>query len=260
MRLAGKHVVITGAASGIGRAACALFCREGATVLGLDLDGEAGPSLSAEVDSPRFEFERLDVSSEAEIAALAERIRESWPTLDVLYNNAGVITGKPLLESTVEDWQRMHDVNSRSVFLTMRELAPLMTNPGGSIVNTSSGGGILATPNMSVYSAAKAGVIMLSRCAAVDLAPGIRVNAILPGVIDSPMPRTFLAGLPPDRRPAALNRLAEEHLLGRLGRPEEIAAAALFLASDEASFVTGSAMCVDGGSTARLSRHTEDDG
>ena len=255
-RLDGKRVVLTGAASGIGRAACALFLREGATLVGVDIDAEGGASLAEELreHGERFRFERLDVSSEDEIVAFARRLADDWPTLDVLYNNAGVIRGKALLDSTMEDWSLLHDVNSKSVFLTMRELAPLMTNPGGSIVNTSSGGGILATPNMSVYSAAKAGVIMLSRCAAVDLAPGIRVNAILPGVIDTPMPRDFVAGMPAEDRQRALDDLAAEHLVGRLGQPEEIAAAALFLASDEASFVTGSAMCVDGGSTARLSR------
>jgi 2-keto-3-deoxy-L-fuconate dehydrogenase len=250
-RLAGKYAVITGAAGGVGSAACRLFCAEGATVLGVDLNAEAGAALQAQLTSDGFDFQfrALDLTSEADIARFAAEATQER-RVDVLYNNAGAILGKHFLESTVEDWDRMHDVNSKSVFLMMREFAPKMTNPGGSIVNTSSAGGAFAIPNMSLYGAAKAGTIMLSRVAAVDLAPGIRVNAIVPGLVDTAMPHGFVEGLPDEHKRAVLDGLARQHLTGRMAQPIEIASAAMFLASDEASFVTASAMYVDGGATA----------
>lgn len=243
--------MITGVTGGVGRAASRLFCSEGASVVGVDLSTDAGTELERELTAQGydFKFRTVDVSSEEQVGRLATEVTADR-LVDVLYNNAGIILGKHILESTVEDWDRVHDVNSKSVFLMIRAFAPRMTNPGGSIVNTSSAGGSVALPNMAIYGAAKAGVVLLSRVAAVDLAPGIRVNAILPGVVDTPMPRSFVSLLPEDQQGAVLDHLTAQHLTGRLGRPEEVAAAALFLASDESSFVTGSAMFVDGGATA----------
>lgn len=250
-RLQGKYAVITGATGGVGRAACRLFCAEGATVVGVDIADDAGASLESELRNEGFDFEfrSVDVTSESAVDALAAEIAGERQ-VDILYNNAGAILGKPLLDSTLDDWDRMHDVNSKSVFLTMKAFAPRMTNPGGSIVNTSSAGGAFAIANMSLYGAAKAGVIMLSRVAAVDLAPGIRVNALMPGLVDTPMPHSFVAGLPEEQKRAVLAGLAAQHLTGRMAQPEEIAAAALFLASDDGSFVTASTLYVDGGATA----------
>lgn len=250
-RLDNKLAVITGATGGVGRAACHMFCREGASVIGVDIDDDAGAALQSQLTAEgfAFEFRTVDVASEHEVAELAADVGQGR-TIDIVYNNAGVILGKPIVESTVEDWDRIHNVNSKSVFLMIRAFAPRMTNPGGAIVNTSSAGGAVALPNMAIYGAAKAGVIMLSKVAAVDLAPGIRVNALLPGVVDTPMPHNFVAGLPEAQQTAVLDGFRAQHLTGRIGRPEEVAAAALFLASDEASFITGSAMYVDGGATA----------
>jgi 2-keto-3-deoxy-L-fuconate dehydrogenase len=250
-RLKDKYAVITGATGGVGRAACHMFCGEGASVVGVDIAADAGAELEHELTSEGhdFQFRRADVSSEKDVNDLAADITAER-AIDIVYNNAGVILGKHILESSVADWDRIHDVNSKSVFLMIRAFAPRMTNPGGSIINTSSAGGVAAIPNMSIYGAAKAGVVMLSRAAAVDLAPGIRVNALIPGLIDTPMPRSFVSQLPEEQRPAALDGMKAQHLVGRLGRAEEVAAAALFLASDEASFVTASAIYVDGGATA----------
>ncbi|OBI41376.1 SDR family NAD(P)-dependent oxidoreductase [Mycobacterium sp. E796] len=250
-RLDNKYAVITGATGGVGRAACRMFCGEGASVVGVDIRTDAGEELERELrgDGYDFQFRTVDVSSEDEVNRLAVTVADGR-SVDIVYNNAGVILGKNILQSSVADWDRLHDVNSKSVFLMIRAFAPQMTNPGGAIVNTSSAGGAVAIPNMSIYGAAKAGVVMLSRVAAVDLAPGIRVNALVPGLIDTPMPRSFVASLPEDQQDAVLEGMKAQHLTGRLGRPEEVAAAALFLASDEASFVTGTAMFVDGGATA----------
>lgn len=250
-RLDSKYAVITGATGGVGRAASRMFCEEGASVLGVDIAAEAGAELEAELRREGFDFEfrSVDVSSENEVNELAAHVSASRK-VDIVYNNAGIILGKHILDSTVDEWDRVHNVNSKSVFLMIRAFAPLMANPGGSIINTSSAGGSIALPNMSIYGAAKAGVVMLSRVAAVDLAPGIRVNAILPGLVDTAMPRSFVSLLPEDQQTAVIDGMKAQHLTGRIARPEEIAAAALFLASDEASFVTGSAMFVDGGATA----------
>ncbi|BBX64292.1 oxidoreductase [Mycobacterium saskatchewanense] len=249
-RLANKYAVITGATGGVGRAACRLFCAEGASVVGVDIRGDAGAQLESELtgEGHDFEFRTVDVSSEDQVNDLAATVA-GRRSVDIVYNNAGAILGRGILQSSVEDWDRIHNINSKSVFLMIRAFAPRMTNPGGAIVNTSSAGGAVAIPNMSIYGAAKAGVVMLSRVAAVDLAPGIRVNALVPGLIDTAMPRSFVASLPDEQQDAVLEGMKAQHLVGRLGRPEEVAAAALFLASDEASFVTGSAMFVDGGAT-----------
>jgi NAD(P)-dependent dehydrogenase (short-subunit alcohol dehydrogenase family) len=248
-RLKGKYAVITGVASGIGKAACRMFCEEGATVVGVDLDEDGGAALQRSLSDKGapFEFRRLDVTDEAGINALAEELASRWPTLDVLYNNAGRTLTKHLLDSTAEEWDSALDANAKSVFLTMRAFAPRMRNPGGSIVNTSSGASMVAVPDSSIYCASKAAVVMLSKAAAVDLAPGIRVNAILPGTTDTPMPRGYIAKLSPEEGKQVLDAQVRAHLVGRMAQPEEIAAAALFLATDEASFVTGSAMVVDGG-------------
>lgn len=250
-RLAGKRAVITGATGGIGAASCRLFCREGAAVIGADIDIDGGRSLEAELRAQGYDFRfvRTDVTDQGQVEHLATLAAEPGP-VDIVFANAGVILGKPLLQSSVEDWDRMHDLNGKSVFLTIKAFAPRMTDPGGSIVVTSSGGAVAALPNMSLYAASKASAVALAKGAAVDLAPGIRVNALLPGVIDTPMPRSFVSPLPSDQQEEIMSGFEDLHVLKRLGRPEEVAAAALFLAGDESSFFTASAMMVDGGASA----------
>ena len=222
-------------------------------MLGADVDEAAGAELQIELRGAGldFEFVRCDVSSSADVATLAERVRERFGGLDVLYNNAGVILAKPLVEITDAEWDHVQAVNGRGVFLTMRELVPLMAGRRASIVNTASGLGLVGAPYMSAYCASKGAVVLLSKAAALELGPDIRVNALCPGVIDTPMPHALAAGLPGDAGRALLEGFEREHVAGRLGRPEEVVAAALFLASDEASFVTGVALPVDSGVTAR---------
>ena len=155
------------------------------------------------------------------------------------------------METTDEEWDLVINVNLRGTFLTMRALVPLMAGRTASIVNTSSGLGLVGTEQFTAYCASKGGIVLLTKAAALELGPGIRVNALCPGVIDTPLPHQALAGLPDAARSAIFAGWEASHVAGRIGRPEEVAAAALFLASDEASFITGAAIPVDSGVTAR---------
>ena len=252
-RLEGKHSVITGAAGGIGSVACRMFCAEGASVLGVDVEEGSGRDLEEELagEGLPFSFVPCDVSSSSATAALANQVEATFGGLDVLYNNAGVILGKALCETTDEEWERVIGVNLRGTFLTMRALAPLMCGRQGSIVNTASGLGLVGSEQMTAYCASKGGVVLLSKAAALELGPDIRVNVLCPGVIDTPMPRSAVARLDDSIREELFAGWESGHVAGRLGRPEEVVAAAVFLASDEASFVTGVALPIDSGVTAR---------
>jgi NAD(P)-dependent dehydrogenase (short-subunit alcohol dehydrogenase family) len=252
-RLEGKQAVITGAAGGIGSVACRMFCAEGASVIGVDRDEAGGLALETALVAAglAFSFAACDVSSPGATASLAAEVEARWGGLDVLYNNAGVILGKPLCETTDEEWEHVIGVNLTGAFLTMRALAPLMRGRRAAIVNTASGLGLDGSEQMSAYCASKGGVVLLSKAAALELGPGIRVNVLCPGVIDTPMPRSAVAGLDAEVREALFAGWEGAHVAGRLGRPEEVVAAAVFLASDEASFLTGVALPVDSGVTAR---------
>ena len=221
-------------------------------MLGVDLVDESGLALERELqaDELGFEFCRCDVTSSADVAVLADRVRNRFESLDILYNNAGVIVGRLLVETTDQEWDHVLNVNLRGSFLTMRALVPLMEGQG-SIVNMSSGLGLVGEETLTAYCASKGGVIMLTKAAALELGPGIRVNALCPGVIDTPMPRQIVAGQPAEVDEGLMRMLVEQHVAKRLGRPEEVVAAAIFLASDEASFITGAAIPVDSGVTAR---------
>ena len=252
MKLKDKIAVISGATGGMGALACRTFCENGATVIGSDLDPEAGAKLEAELrgDGHGFTFVQCDVTRHGDIRALADHVRVEHGRLDVLYNNAGVVLGKHVLETTEDEWDRVHDVVSKGTFLMIRELVPLM-GPGGSVVNVASAGGIAGMAGMSAYCSAKASVVLLTKSAAIDLAPDIRVNAICPGAIDTQMPRNFVATMPDEMAKVVWDDLANGHLTGRFGRPEEVVSVGLFLASDAASFMTGGAILVDGGWTAK---------
>lgn len=250
--LRGKTAVITGAAGGMGQVACTAFCEDGARVIGVDIDADVGAELERRLRGAGhdFTFVQGSVVAQADIDRVATAVRNTFGSLDVLYNNAGVVLGKPLLETTEEDWDLVHDVSLKGTFLMTRALAPVM-GKGGSIVNVSSTGGLVGFEFMSAYCAAKGGITLFTKAAAIELAPDIRVNTVCPGVVDTPMPRALVSGLTEDEGRAVWANFEEGHLLKRVGRPEEIVAAARFLASDEASFITGADIPVDGGWTAQ---------
>ncbi|MDL5156115.1 SDR family NAD(P)-dependent oxidoreductase [Actinomycetospora termitidis] len=246
-RLSGKNIVITGAAGGQGQAACHAFLAEGANVLGVDIDGESLATLEEKIeDRDRFSTIVADASRGEDADRVAAAARDRLGRVDALYNNHGIILGKPLMETTEEEWDRIHDIDLKSVFLLTKAVVPLMQDQGGSIINVSSVGGLVAFANMAAYGAAKGGLAMFSKVAAVDLAPWkIRVNAICPGVIDTQMPRNFISDLPD--RDEIWRGFEQGHLTGRLGRADEIVGLAVYLASDESTFMTGAVIPIDGG-------------
>ena len=240
-RLEGKVCVITGTASGIGAASARLFAAEGARVVGIDLDSEeAEGELTI----------AADVSDEEQVAAAFQRVAEEMGRVDVLMNNAGInpTDDGSVLETTLEAWQRVQDVNLRGVFLCCKHGIPMLLEAGGgSVINVAS---FVATMGAAVsqgsYTASKGAVLSLSRELGVELAGrGVRVNALCPGPVNTPLLKELFAK-DPER---AAKRLV--HIpMGRFGEPEEIAKAALFLAGDDSSFVTASTFLVDGGLSA----------
>lgn len=253
MRLQNKVAIITGASSGIGRAAAILFAQEGAKVVVADIDGVEGSSTVSTVrhQGGQAEFVCTDVSRSKDVQTMVGVTVEKFGKVDILFANAGLeivgLTG----DTTEEEYDRMMDVLLKGVWLCAKHCLPVMIeNGGGSIVNTASVAGLVAWPGGGIYGTAKAGVIGLTRAIAVDYArQNIRCNCICPGNIWTPLSEKYVA-LQPDPA-AAREALERAHPLGRSGSPEEAAQVALFLASDEASFVTGAAYTVDGGLTAR---------
>jgi len=249
-RLAGCVALITGAASGIGSACALRFAREGAAIAGLDTAaaGDERWQEAARV-APAASLALADVRDEGAVAAAIGAVLARFERIDAVVNSAGVAGGGPVHLLPLEEWQRVVGVNLTGTFLVCKHVLPAMIERRcGSIVNVASIEGLQASEGGSAYNAAKAGVVMLTRNLAMDYARvGIRANALCPGFIDTPMFRQVmeLPGLEPYRE-----RIVDAHQLGRPGTPEEIANAALFLASDESSFVTGHALVVDGGFTA----------
>jgi len=247
LRLAGKIAIVTGACGGIGTQVVQLFAREGATVLAADLaapDSEAANAIRA--ISPHVQYRRLDIASEEDVAAFYKEAGDTLGQVDILVNNAGIILGKPLAETTLAEWDRLHEVNARGTFMMIRGVLPLINRQLGSVVNISSGAALRPLKNLAAYSASKAGINALTKAAAYELAP-VRFNVVCPGPIDTPMPRKFVERLDVAGKARAFSELASARALNRLGLPEEIAAVVLFLASDEASYVTGMEFNVDGG-------------
>ena len=242
-RLAGKVAVVTGAASGMGAAMVRRCCAEGACVVAADID--AGVAAVAAEFGDRCASIETNVSSSVQVRAMIDLARERFGRLDILCNNAG-IQGPlaPTAEYDEAEWDRVIATNLTGVFLGMKHAIPVMleTAGRGSIVNTSSMASIVAFPSLPAYSASKGGVSVLTRLTAAEYArQNIRVNAIAPGAIDTGMTR----GMPQDYLKGAIDAT----LMGRIGTPQEIANLALFLASDEASFITGTETAVDGGYT-----------
>jgi len=246
-----KTVLITGAAGGIGRATVALFAEKGWLVIGVDRNtfGDSFPKNGLFIQS--------DIARPEDMHDIFGQTRAFTESLDVLVNNAAYQIAKPLIETTVEEWDAVMASNLRSVFLSAKLAHPLFNTHGGAIVNVSSVHAIQTSANIAAYAASKGGLLALTRAMAIEFAPdNIRVNAILPGAVDTPMLRAGLGrghvghGDMQER----LDNLARKTVNGRIGTPEEIAHAIYFLAdNDQSSFMTGQALVVDGGATARLS-------
>ncbi|MGH7878270.1 MAG: SDR family NAD(P)-dependent oxidoreductase [Candidatus Binataceae bacterium] len=251
-RLDNKVAVITGAASGMGRATAARFAGEGAAVVIADLNEEGGEAAVRECreNGGRAVFQKAEVSSEAAVQAAIARALDEFGRLDITFNNAGLGGALGRLEdTTVENWDRTFAVLLRSVFLGIKHSIPAMRKTGGgSIISTASIAGILGQGGPLVYSVAKAGVIHLTKCAAVELGKDrIRVNCICPGGINTPLLQKHIPG----GEPATRQLLEVLQPLARPGTGDDIAGMALYLASDDAEWVTGTAMVVDGGFVAR---------
>jgi NAD(P)-dependent dehydrogenase (short-subunit alcohol dehydrogenase family) len=248
----GKIALITGAASGIGRATALLFAREGASVVLTDINESAGNAVAAEITrhGGHAIFEPSDVTRAADCQRVTERAIRDFGAIHILFNNAGIIRRASVVELSEDDWDRVMAVNVKSIFLMSRQVIPVMEAAGGGcIINTASGWGLAGGPRAAVYCASKGAVVLLTKAMAIDHGPqNIRVNCICPGDTDTAMLRNEAQQLgEPNEK-----FLAEgaKRPLGRVGKPEEIAQAALYLAGDASSFVTGTALVVDGGGLA----------
>jgi NAD(P)-dependent dehydrogenase (short-subunit alcohol dehydrogenase family) len=250
--LTGKRALITGGASGIGRATALLFAREGAAVAVVDLDEVGGQAVVREIanNGGQAIFVRCDVSQAADCQHAVQQTVDKLGGLDILFNNAGIIRRATVIDTTEEEWDRVMAVNVKSIFLLSKYAIPVMAQAGGGvIINTASGWGLVGGRKAVSYCASKGAVVNMTRAMALDHGQqNIRVNCICPGDTDTGMLRNEARQLeePCERFLAE----AAQRPLRRIGRPEEIAQAALYLASDASSFVTGTSLVVDGGGLA----------
>lgn len=252
MRLAGKSAIVTGGAGGIGRATSLALAAEGARVAVVDLQQDAAEAVAAEIRAAGGEAVAIaaDVSAEADVERAVATAVDAFGGLDIAFNNAGIIRRTTAVETTVEEWDRVFGVNVRGIFLMCKHVVPVMAAKGkGSIINTGSGWGLKGGGQAISYCASKGAVVNMTRALAIDHGPqGIRVNSVNPGDVNTGMLRDEARQL--GQEAGAFLADAADRPLGRMGEPTEIAAAVMWLASDESSYVTGSALVVDGGGIA----------
>lgn len=246
----GKVTFVTGGGSGIGRVTAQAFAREGASVAVVGHTPEDNKETVRQIEEAGGQAIAVtcDVTRSVDIESAVQRTIETYGRLDFAFNNAGIEQPvKPILDVTDEEWNRVLDVNLRGIFLCMKhQLPPMLRQGGGVIINTSSGAGVMGIPGQGVYAASKFGLIGLTKSVALDYAAqNIRVNAICPGIIDTPMMDRFTGDTEAGRE-----RVIAQEPVGRMGRPEEIASAVLWMCSDNAAFLVGHALVMDGGQTA----------
>ncbi len=253
MRLKDRVAIVTGAAKGIGKGIATVFSKEGAKVVVVDWDADAGEGTAGEIRRSGGEaiFVRCDVSDEQQVRAMVQAALDAYGRIDILVNNAGIGVYKSVLDATSEDWDRCLAVNLKGVFLCSKYVIPHMQAVGkGAIVNISSVHAHATVNGVAPYAASKGGVTALTRNMAIDYGPAIRVNAIAPGWVLTPLIQSIFDSYPD---PEEQRRIVEQRqVMKRIGQPEDIGYAAAFLASDEASFITGTQLFVDGGLTAQL--------
>jgi NAD(P)-dependent dehydrogenase (short-subunit alcohol dehydrogenase family) len=248
--LEGKVAIVTGAASGIGRAASFLFAHEGASVALVDIDPK-GERVAQEIESNGHKslFLQADLTVNDECRSTVDRVVDTFGELNILFNNAGSIVRKSIVDLTEAEWDRVMSINSKSVFLMSKYAVPALRSSRGVIINTGSGWGLVGGPKAAVYCASKGAVVLLSKAMAIDLGPeGIRVNCLCPGDTDTSMLREEARQLGEDEDKVLAG--GSSRPLGRVGSPDEVARAALFLASDQSTYVTGTTLVVDGGGLA----------
>ena len=249
-RLGGKRAIVTGAGAGIGEAIAVRLAGEGALVALADLDGQATERVAREIEGKTLS-RRTDVTRSEEVEALVQGVLEEWGGLDVMVNNAGIGVAGTTPETSEEDWERLMSVNLKGTFLGMKYAIPAMRDSGGgSIINISSVAALVGIPDRAAYSATKGGILALTKAAAIDhVSEGIRINCIAPGTVDTPWISRITAGYKDPEEARARMEGRQPH--GRFVTPEEIAAMAAYLASDESASCIGACMVVDGGVTAR---------
>jgi len=251
MRLENKIAIITGGGDGLGQASAVLFAKEGASVVVADMDPARGMKTVDMIKNQNGEamFVEVDVSKEDSVKNMVEKVVDAYGRIDILVNSAGIFIEATVINTTVEDWDKIMAVNLRGIFLGCKYVIPEMIKAGkGSIVNIGSEAGITGWENATAYAASKGGVVNMTRCLALDFAKhNIRANCVCPGTTETPMLKKALE-IAPD--PKKARRFFESRPLLRLGRPEEIAAGILYLASDESLYATGAVLSIDGGKTA----------
>lgn len=249
-RVDGGIAIVTGGAKGIGKASAAMLSVEGAAVAVTDIDEAAGREAVAEIveNGGEAAFYKHDVSDEDDWKRVVAAVQEEFGAPDILVNNAGIYRIEPLDEVSVEDWRELMDINVTGVFLGMKHCTPLMReNGGGSVINLSSVAGLVGLPNHACYGASKGAVRTMTKDAAMELAPdGVRVNSIHPAYID-----TEMADYGAEVQEASKEELGAMHPIGHMGEPDDVAYAVVYLASEEAKFVTGAELVLDGGFTAQ---------